>query len=137
MLYAQVTQTDGASQRNVLLTRQLATLLPQAAGAKPVDLQHGQNREPRGTTTFAAKEIAAALALLGLPANSPLSALGVEILPGPFRATGRVDVVVGASVGCGGRRRRGPVGDGARAAPHSAHVTPGRGACDLLTVDER
>ena len=101
MLYAQVAQTDGASQRNVLLTRQLATLLPQAAGAKPVDLQHGPNREPRGTTTFFAKEIAAALALLGLPANSPLSLLGVEILPGPFRVARTVGTSIGAAAVAG------------------------------------
>ncbi len=110
MLYAQVTQTDGSSQRNVLLARQLATLLPQGVGAKPVDPQHGPNREPRGTTTFVAKEIAAALTLLGLPANSPLSVLGVEILPGPFRVTQTVGVAASASVGAAAVAGEDPLG---------------------------
>jgi hypothetical protein len=73
-----VTQTDGASRRNILLSRQVATLLPE-----PVVTPHSQNREPRGIATIAAKRIAGALELLELPANSPLSVLCAEILPGP------------------------------------------------------
>ena len=85
MLYAQVTQTDGTSRRNVLLGRQLATLLPQPVGARPGATAHGQNREPRGVATFPASSISSALSLLGLPANSPLSVLCVEVLPGAIR----------------------------------------------------
>jgi hypothetical protein len=52
---------------------------------QPVTKVLGQNREPRGLAVFAAAAIGDALDLLGLPANSPLSALAVEILPGPIR----------------------------------------------------
>jgi hypothetical protein len=85
MLYAQVMQTDGASRRNILLGRQLATVLPQTVAGKPVLTAHGQNREPRGTVSFAAPQIGNVLSLLGLPASSPLSLLCVEVLPGPLR----------------------------------------------------
>ena len=83
MLYTQVTQTDGASHRNVLLGRQLAHVLtpPQPAGAIS---SLGLNREPRGTTTFEQKTIESLLSLLGLPTTSPLSVLAVEVLPGPI-----------------------------------------------------
>ncbi len=101
MLYAQVTQTDGASQRNILLGRQQATLLPQTVGGRVVTTAHSQNREPRGTVGFTAASIASALRLLGLPANAPLSVLCVEVLPGPTQlprtlataATGAVAVL--------------------------------------------
>ncbi|MCB8882694.1 hypothetical protein ACELLULO517_20790 [Acidisoma cellulosilytica] len=86
MLYAQVTQTDGASQRNILLSRQCATLLPQTLNGKPTVTAHSQNREPRGTVTFTASAIAGVLSQLGLPANAPLSVLCVEILPGPLQS---------------------------------------------------
>jgi hypothetical protein len=86
MLYAQVAQIDGKARRNVLLTRQLATLLPETVGGKNVVTPHSQNREPRGTSTFSAKEISSRLNLLGLPSGSPLSVLCVEVLPGPLRA---------------------------------------------------
>jgi hypothetical protein len=81
-----VTRTDGASRRNILLARQVGTLLPQVVSLKPVVTPHSQNREPRGTATFAASQIEGVLGLLGLPANSPLSVLCVEVLPGPFHA---------------------------------------------------
>lgn len=84
MLYAQVAQLDGKGRRNVLLTRQLATLLPETVNGKPVVSPHSQNREPHGTTTFAAQDINSALNLLGLPLSSSLSVLGVEVLPGPL-----------------------------------------------------
>jgi hypothetical protein len=99
MLYAQVTQTDGQSQRNILLGRQLARLLPQTVGGKLVTTPHSQNREPRGTASFTAVTIEATLALLGLPANSPLSLLCVEVLPGPTHFAGQpvlADVAVNA-----------------------------------------
>jgi hypothetical protein len=81
MLYTQVTQTDGVSQRNVLLNRQCEDgRLTQPAGA-PQTL--GLNREPRGKTTFDQTTIDSLLSLLGLPLTSPLSVLAVEVLPGP------------------------------------------------------
>jgi hypothetical protein len=84
MLYAQVTQTDGASQRNILLGRLRATLLPQTVAGQTVTTAHSQNREPRGTVTFPAATIGTVLTQLGLPASSRLSILCVEILPGPL-----------------------------------------------------
>lgn len=82
MLYTQVAQTDGAAQRNILIARQPANLLPQPAGSLgPPSL--GLNRDPRGYTLFYQQNIQGVLALLGLPITSPLSVLAVEILPGP------------------------------------------------------
>ena len=82
MLYTQVTQTDGASQRNILIDRQPANLLPQPAGSVgPPSL--GLNRDPRGYALFYQQNIQGVLALLGLPITAPLSVLAVEILPGP------------------------------------------------------
>ncbi len=75
----------------MLLTRQAATLLPQTVSGKPVVTAHSQNREPRGRATFFAKDIAAGLSQLGLPATSPLSVLCVEILPGPIQFERRLD----------------------------------------------
>ncbi len=86
MLYAQVTQTDGASKRNILLARQEASLLPQTSFGKPVLTPHSQNREPRGLAAFSQTNIISMLTLLGLPLTSPLSVLCVEILPGPLHA---------------------------------------------------
>ena len=97
MLYAQVTQIDGKAHRNVLLTRRIATVLPQTVGGKTVTTAHSQNREPRGRATFAETEIASALKLLGLPAQSPLSVLGVEVLPGPLRFERRRDSAFSAA----------------------------------------
>ncbi len=90
MLYTQVTQTDGASQRNVLLGRQQARLLPQLQkAAAPAPL--GIGREPRGTAMFSADVVKSVLRLLGLPGNAPLSVLAVEILPGHLHSrTGNV-----------------------------------------------
>ena len=97
MLYAQVTQTDGASQRNILLARQEATLLPQTQFGKPVITAHSQNREPRGIAAFAEADIVGMLTLLGLPLTSALSVLCVEILPGPLQYFAR-DAAVPAAL---------------------------------------
>lgn len=91
MLYAQVTQIDGATRRNVLLTRQPATLVPEPQAPKQPPSAHGQNREPRGFTVFSAKTIDEALQLFSLPTDSPLSVLCGEVLPGPFVLRERVD----------------------------------------------
>ena len=97
MLYAQVTQIDGRAHRNVLLTRRVATVLPQMVGGKTVTTAHSQNREPRGRATFAEADIASALKLLDLPVQSRLSVLGVEVLPGPFRFERQSDSAFGAA----------------------------------------
>jgi hypothetical protein len=111
MLYAQVIRADGAVWRNVLLSRKQGTLLPPpppillqstpplnskllintsspppAPAASPAasPVTHSINREPRGFATFTQAEIEAALTELGLPSNSALSVLAVELLPGPL-----------------------------------------------------
>ncbi|MCU1321476.1 MAG: hypothetical protein JWM43_1125 [Acidobacteriaceae bacterium] len=109
MLYAQVTQTDGRSQRNILLTHRQGTLMPDPQpvllGLKQTVLSHGLtqtpdrfspsftsaatvshsvNREARAYAIFAEKEIESYLATLGLSLNSSLSVLAVELLPGPL-----------------------------------------------------
>jgi len=73
LLYAQVTQADGASQRNVLLDRRIL-------------IREGQPGLPplgRGMalTSWPHPQIQAVLAALALPANAPLSVLVVEMLP--------------------------------------------------------
>ena len=104
LLYAQVTQTDGASQRNVLLARKLAHVLPdwQAKAFEKFDLlksdplnfplvgPHAVNREPMGYAVFYEKEIRSYLSLLSLPQGSGLSVLAVEVLPGPRHVRGNL-----------------------------------------------
>ena len=75
LLYAQVTQVDGSQQRNILLTR---------APAKITDRQYrGRTGLVYGFAIWDQAEIAARLAFLGLPADSGLSVLAVELLPEP------------------------------------------------------
>jgi hypothetical protein len=83
MLYAQVTQIDGASQRNILLTHrvmvpQIPDLPPQGVFVAPTP----QTRDLVGVTVFTQKQIEAILAELRLSTLTPLSVLAVELLPG-------------------------------------------------------
>jgi hypothetical protein len=110
MLYAQVAQTDGAGRRNILLARQVATLLPEVVSSKPVVTPHSQNREPRGTGTFAAPQIVSVLALLGLPANSPLSVLCIEVLPGPLHVAQTFTAAVGGGLAAAAVAPEDPLG---------------------------
>lgn len=83
MLYTQVTQTDGTSQRNVLLTRQIGTWIP--PGALPgAPLNPVLSSLPHGWATFDQSQIGSLLTTLGLSTTSPLSVLAVEVLPGPI-----------------------------------------------------
>jgi hypothetical protein len=77
LLYAQVTQADGASRRNVLLARALATprLLEHAKLATTV-------RDVMGTASFFEADIEQRLRALALPPDSPLSVIVVELFPG-------------------------------------------------------
>jgi hypothetical protein len=79
MLYTQVTQADGASKRNVLLTRKSGSLVPSGQ-------QSGLALGPGsiGSATFDQKTVASLLTTLSLPTTSPLSVLAVEVLPGPI-----------------------------------------------------
>ncbi len=100
MLYTQVLQVDGTAHRNILLAHKQGRLLPDWAGnpylaGKTGIVQeeylsyklltvHTANREPRGFALFSQPLISQALTELGLPLNSPLSVLAVEVLPGPL-----------------------------------------------------
>ena len=78
LLYGQVTQADGSSQRNILLTRQEAILQDDKLGALIPS-----SRLVRGTalTFWLRPQVEAILASLALPATTPLSVLVVEMLP--------------------------------------------------------
>ena len=78
LLYAQVTQADGSSQRNVLLDRRPAPLERRegVTGAAP------KLRFPgAGFALWERSAIEVSLASLALPPNAPLSVLAVEVLP--------------------------------------------------------
>jgi hypothetical protein len=82
MLYTQVKQIDGASNRNVLLGRQLGSVLTKSLYYNNERVLP-PNQGPRGSASFDQAAIAALLEQLGLPDNAPLSVLAVEVLPGP------------------------------------------------------
>ena len=79
LLYAQVTQVDGTSQRNVLLDRAVAHLPERDVipGTKVTRLL------PRGTaaTVWQRNRVEQILASLALPPTQPLSVVVVETLP--------------------------------------------------------
>lgn len=74
LLYAQVTQADGLSERNVLLDRRRLTLEEGPPGIPPLG---------RGSrlTSWPRTQIEGSLAALALPNNAPLSVLVAEMLP--------------------------------------------------------
>jgi hypothetical protein len=74
VLYAQVTQADGEDHCNIMLARKAAPL------RRKRDIP-GQLVAPRGDARWSQAEIEVALASLGLPEESPLSVLAVELLP--------------------------------------------------------
>ena len=75
LLYAQVTQVDGGQQRNILLARARANIKDQQ--------YRGRSGSVYGSAVWDQADIAARLALLGLPAELGLSVLAVELLPEP------------------------------------------------------
>jgi hypothetical protein len=91
LLYAQVTQADGASQRNVLLLTERADPPPQQTFQPFAPNQPGPGvpRDVYGVAIFSQKDdsktgktgIETILNDLLLPLNSPLSVLAVELLP--------------------------------------------------------
>jgi len=92
LLYAQVTQADGASHRNVLLLVRAARLLTQAPPTHVIpslgrDLYgiaiFTENDDPTNADPAERTGISTMLTTLGLPLNSPLSMLAVELLPTP------------------------------------------------------
>ena len=75
LLYAQVTQADGASQRNVLLAR------CQALQSKKL-FESGNIMAGLGIASWTRSRIGELLISLALPADAPLSVLAIELLPG-------------------------------------------------------
>jgi hypothetical protein len=94
LLYAQVTQADGASQRNVLLLTERLDPLPDQVVDPNGRTGPSVTRDVYGVGFFSQKDdktlgktgIETVLNSLLLPLNSPLSVLAVELLPtnGPF-----------------------------------------------------
>jgi hypothetical protein len=85
MLYTQVLQADGASFRNILLDRRQGVPLPPGQD----NPQHGPSIGPLAGAIFGEPAVQNSLARLGLPGNSPLSVLAVEVLPGPLNISGQ------------------------------------------------
>lgn len=75
LLYVQVTQSDGAGYRNLLLGRKPALV------RRNVYQLHVAGPGVRGVATWSSTEIALLLKALGLEAAMPLSCLAVETLP--------------------------------------------------------
>ncbi len=74
LLYVQVTQVDGADHRNVLLSRRRAEPMVPKSDAR-------ETFEIMGVVSWEQREIDLLLGALGLPRNTPLSILAVELLP--------------------------------------------------------
>jgi hypothetical protein len=91
LVYAQVAKVDGSGMLNVLVTRCWAhapeTSKPQPAPregrqARAAVAVHTKERPwPRGECTFSGREIIDGLEALGLPQDTPVSTLAVELLP--------------------------------------------------------
>ncbi|MDQ2718472.1 MAG: hypothetical protein M3Z26_01740 [Bacteroidota bacterium] len=84
LLYAQIRMADDSDERNVLLAdKKLFVPKGYTPGALAyVATNHNQDAPPQGTTGWRNKEVEDLLALYGLPAESPLSVLCVEMMPG-------------------------------------------------------
>jgi len=82
LLYAQVVQTDGSTNRNVLLAHQYGKFFPEQRGDVNRFAITRTQRDRIGRAFFITAEVEQSLRLLGLPTNSPLSVLAVELLPG-------------------------------------------------------
>jgi hypothetical protein len=79
LLYAQVTQADGASRRNVLLAR--APAVAQLDRDNAGNVVAPKTRDVMGVAQFNEQAITQRLTDLALPDNSPLSVIAVELLP--------------------------------------------------------
>lgn len=74
LLYARVMQADGNSRRNVILLRQLASAQPERQpGLAP----------RKGLCKCSINDVNIALRTMGLPFDTPLSCLAIELLPEP------------------------------------------------------
>src|SRR4029077_8900361 len=79
LLYAQVTQADGTSWRNVLIARAVA--VPQFDHDNAGALIAPKTRDVMGIAQFSEQAVIQRLADLALPENTPLSVIAVELLP--------------------------------------------------------
>jgi hypothetical protein len=80
LLYAQVAQADGKAKRNILVARVPAP--PRLEMTAPGTIRSVSTRDVRGVAEIDPLHVERALAALALPADSSLSALVVELLPG-------------------------------------------------------
>lgn len=82
LLYAQVRQADDADSRNILLGDRMLTPRPRTRG-DVFSIGAFENRDApvHGVAVWQSGEITAMLASLGLPRDSPLSVLCVEMMP--------------------------------------------------------
>jgi hypothetical protein len=81
LLYAQVRMADDSDKRNILLAdRKL--FIPQISNPYIAKLNTNSDATPDGVTGWKNQEVEDLLALYGLPLDSPLSVLCVEMLPG-------------------------------------------------------
>jgi hypothetical protein len=88
VLYARVVQADLTTKRNVQLALRPLTV--------PRDARRSTALLVQGETAWTGAEIIAALQQAGLPADSPISALAVEVLPEP---NGSFDDPLGGDLG--------------------------------------
>ena len=78
LLYAQVTQLDGASRRNILLTRKQLLWRPEPH--ENFDDVHDERLLDLAAGTIDQRTITGYLGSLGLPLDSPLSVVVVELV---------------------------------------------------------
>lgn len=78
LLYAQVIQADGLSYRNILLNEKMLITL---YGNDKIKIN--KDAPVYSTTNWSNKEVEQVLALMGLPIDSPLSIVCVEMMPKP------------------------------------------------------
>src|SRR5262249_35891605 len=79
LLYAQVTQADSSTQRNLLIGRKFAP--PVFDRQRIADERRSATRDLIGVAEFDLKAVETVLMDLALPPDSPLSVLAVELLP--------------------------------------------------------
>jgi hypothetical protein len=78
LLYAQVIQADGLSYRNILLNEKMLITL---YGNEKIKIN--RDAPVYSATNWSNKEVEQVLALMGLPIDSPLSIVCVEMMPKP------------------------------------------------------
>ena len=108
-LYAQVVQTDAASNRNVLVLHRYG-LRERRQDNQPRNTQ----RDRTGEVTFSNAEIIDALTALGLPGDLPLSMLAAELLPGGTAGYRPKESAAGVGGGIDGKD---PLGSGLAGTP--------------------